>query len=77
MLLLATKNILGVALVAAELVLLFLPGQGLITILFGLMIMNYPGKFLLERWLVKRPGVLPTINWIRKKYDRDPLVVPA
>ena len=76
MLLLATKNILGVALVAAELVLLFLPGQGLITILFGLMIMNYPGKFLLERWLVKRPGVLQTINWIRKKYDRDPLVVP-
>jgi len=70
------KNFLGIILVWAGFLLLFLPGQGLVMILTGLMIMNYPGKFKLERWLIQRPYVLPSVNWLRKKYKHPPLRLP-
>ena len=72
-----TKNVLGATLVLAGIALLVLPGQGVITLLAGLMIMNYPGKFALERWLVRRPHVLPALNWLRARYGRPPLLPPA
>ena len=55
---------------------LFVPGQGLLTIIVGLTVMNYPGKFRLERWLVMRPRVLPALNWLRKRYGHPPLQDP-
>jgi hypothetical protein len=71
-----TKNLIGAVFVAAGLALLVLPGQGIITLLAGAVIMNYPGKFRFERWLVSRPRVLPALNWLRKKYGREPLLPP-
>ncbi|HRD19060.1 MAG TPA: hypothetical protein PLB60_08410, partial [Candidatus Marinimicrobia bacterium] len=50
--------------------LLFIPGQGILTILVGIILMNFPGKYRLERKLVQRPGVLQGINKIRKKFNR-------
>ena len=73
---LAVKNLIGAVLVFLGLLLLFLPGQGILTLLLGLMIMNYPGKFALERWLVMRPKVLPAINWLRERRDHLPLIDP-
>ncbi len=70
------KNVLGMILLGAGLLMLFMPGQGLITMLVGLMIMNYPGKHALERWLIQRPRVLPAVNWLRAKYGSPPLSVP-
>ncbi len=75
-LLLALKNTVGAALAIAGLLLLVLPGQGLITLLLGLMIMNYPGKYALERWLIQRPHVLPALNWLRERQDHPPLESP-
>ena len=54
---------------------LVLPGQGLLTILIGLAVMQFPGKFELERWLVTRKGVLEGINWLRQRSGRLPLEV--
>lgn len=71
--LVGAKNLLGAVLVLAGLVMLFTPGQGLITLFVGLMVMNYPGKFALERWLIRRPKVLPTLNWLRARYGQSPL----
>ena len=48
----------------------------LILLLVGLIIMNYPGKFELERWIILRPHVLPAINWLRTKYNHPPLLAP-
>ena len=45
------KNLLGAALVVLGLVMLFTPGQGLVTLLAGLLLMNFPGKYRLERRL--------------------------
>lgn len=71
------KNLLGVIFIAAGLVMLVLPGQGIITILIGVMLMNFPGKRILERRLVQQSAVLRTLNWIRAKADQPPLIVPT
>ena len=72
----ALRNLVGAALVCAGLVMLFTPGQGLLTLFAGLMLMNYPGKFALERWLVSRAGILGALNWIRRRRGRPPLQAP-
>lgn len=69
------KNISGGILLLAGLVMLFTPGQGLITLLTGIMIMNYPGKYKLERWLIIRFHLLTPINWYRARHDRKPLTI--
>lgn len=71
------KNLLGAILVSAGVLMLFVPGQGLLTILVGLMIMNYPGKFALERWLIGRPQILSAVNWLRARHGRPPLDPPG
>lgn len=76
-LLLATlKNLLGMALVATGVVLLVLPGQGILTILLGLGLMNFPGKYHLEQRLIRRPAVARSLNWLRRRYGKAPLSVP-
>jgi hypothetical protein len=66
------KNILGLLLVTLGLILLVTPGQGLLTLFIGLMLMNFPGKYRLERWLVGRPGVLNSLNWLRRRRGHPP-----
>jgi hypothetical protein len=70
------KNLLGLMLVLIGLLLLFLPGQGILTLIIGLTIMNYPGKFAFERWLVRRPRVLPALNWLRSRSGAPPFDDP-
>jgi hypothetical protein len=74
---LIVKNLLGMAFVVAGLIMLLLPGQGVLTILIGLTLMNFPGKHALERRIVQQPAVLRAINWIRAKAHRPALQVPA
>ena len=69
------KNILGVFFVLTGLILLLLPGQGLLSILIGVMLMNFPGKYKLERALIRQEKVLSTINWLRTKAHRPPLQI--
>ena len=70
------KNAIGAVLVIAGILMLVLPGQGLLTLAAGLMIMNYPGKYALEQWLIQRPYVLPSINRLRCRYQVAPLLAP-
>jgi hypothetical protein len=76
-LLLAGKNLLGAVLLVAGLVMLLVPGQGLLTIAVGLVLVDFPGKFRLERSLVRRRAVWQAINWLRKRLGREPLKRPA
>jgi len=52
---------------------LVLPGQGLLTILLGVTLVNFPGKYALERRIVSRPSVANTLNRIREAVGRNPL----
>jgi hypothetical protein len=70
------KNIVGGILLALGLLMLFTPGQGVLTILIGLMLMNFPGKYRLEIWLVRRPGVLRSLNWLRARRGAPPFRLP-
>ena len=73
--LLIAKNILGYIFIILGIAMLVLPGQGILTILIGIMFINFPGKYRLERWTVTRPPVLRTINRLRRNAGRQPLVV--
>ena len=70
------KNILGVILILAGIAMLVLPGQGLLAILLGVTLVNFPGKYALERRIVSRPAVARTLNRIRKSAGRSQLKMP-
>jgi len=67
------KNILGVVFVLAGLAMLILPGQGLLTILIGLFLSDFPGKRGLEKRLVRNKRISGAVNYIRKKGGKAPL----
>lgn len=69
------KNLLGYVLVLAGLLMLFLPGQGVVTILIGITLLDFPGKYRFERWVVSRGPVLRSINRLRKRAGRPPLLL--
>ena len=69
------KNIVVYILIIGGILMLVLPGQGLFTIIIGLMLSNYPGKYFIERKFIAIPSVLKTINWLRKKSNKPPLKV--
>jgi archaellum biogenesis protein FlaJ (TadC family) len=71
--LLVLKNILGIVLILAGMLMLVLPGQGLFTMFVGIMMMNFPGKYKLERWIVARGPILKSINWMRRQAGHEPL----
>lgn len=74
--LLVAKNLLGAVLVLGGLAMLVTPGQGVLSILIGLSLLDFPGKFWLERKIVCRRPVHRAINWIRHKGDREPMIIP-
>ncbi|GAB4191709.1 MAG: hypothetical protein Kow00105_05760 [Phycisphaeraceae bacterium] len=67
------KNVLGVILTVAGLAMLVLPGQGLLTLVVGLMLLDVPGKYRLECWLVSRPRISKAINWLRRRRGKPPI----
>ena len=70
------KNALGVTCILAGVAMLVLPGQGLLTIFFGILLLDFPGKYRLERWVVLRPGILSAINHVRARFGKPPLEAP-
>ena len=66
------RNALGLLLVAAGLAMLFMPGQGLLTVLIGVCVMDFPGKRGLLQRLVRGPKVQGALNWIRRKRGKEP-----
>lgn len=63
------RNLIGVLLILAGVAMLVLPGQGILTILAGLFIAKFPGKYKLERYIVCKPMVINSLNWIRRRQN--------
>jgi hypothetical protein len=74
--LVVAKNLLGIVLVCAGIAMLVLPGQGLLTLLVGLVLMDFPGKYAVEKRVVRQPGVLAAMNWLRRRAGHPPLDPP-
>ena len=70
------KNVFGWALILAGIAMLLLPGQGVLSILIGATLANFPGKYVLERRLVRRPAVSRSLNQIRARVNKPPLDLP-
>ena len=69
------KNVVGFVLLAAGIAMLVLPGQGILTMLIGISLVDFPGKRQLERKLIGQPAILNTINKVREKFGQPPLTV--
>jgi hypothetical protein len=69
------KNAAGLGLVLFGLLLSVpgVPGQGLLTILLGLILLDLPGKRSLERWILRRPAIHGRVNRLRHRFGRPPL----
>jgi len=69
------KNLAGLLLVIAGIAMLIGPGQGILTILIGLILMDIPGKRPLEARLIRRPAILSSVNKLRARYNKPPLLM--
>lgn len=72
---LVIKNTVGAVFLATGFIMLFLPGQGLLTMLIGISFIDFPNKRALEARIIGRPTLLNTINAIRRKFNRCPLIL--
>jgi hypothetical protein len=72
------RNVAGVVLIGVGLVLSVpgVPGQGLLTVLTGIVLVDFPGRRSVELALVRRRGVLPALNRLRARFNRPPLRPP-
>ncbi|MBA2487639.1 MAG: hypothetical protein H0V35_16380 [Nitrospira sp.] len=69
------KNLVGAIFLVAGFLMLFLPGQGVLTMLIGLSLIEFPGKRRMEAKIVGQSTVLSTINAMRAKFDKPPLII--
>jgi len=70
--LLTLQNMLGIVLVVAGVAMLFLPGQGVLTILIGLLLLSLPGKRRMVHSIACRRSVCRPLNWLRQKRGHAP-----
>lgn len=68
------KILAGIFLLICGVVMLVLPGQGLLTILLGLSLIPFPGKHKLEQNLLARKSIRSSLNWIRTKANKEPFI---
>lgn len=71
----AVKNTLGLTLICAGIIMLITPGQGLLSILAGVFISDFPGKKSFEHWLVLKPSIKNSLNWIRRKQNCEEFII--
>jgi len=71
------KNLFGVFLILLGIVLSLpgVPGQGILTILLGIIMLDIPGKRPLEAKIIQRPAVLSAANKLRLRWGKPPLIL--
>lgn len=71
------KNVVGFVFLLAGFLMLFLPGQGLLTMLIGISFLDFPNKRNLEARIIGQPLLLNAINTIRHKFNKLPLTLSS
>lgn len=69
------KNAVGAIFLFAGFLMLFLPGQGVLTMLIGISMLDFPGKRTVEAKLIGQPTVLSVVNSMRQKFNKPPLLL--
>lgn len=70
------RNGAGIVVIAAGIAMLVLPGQGVLTIVVGLSLIDMPFKRRVLQYLLKDRHVRGTLNWIRRRFHRPPFKFP-
>ena len=68
------RYILGTLLLLAGILMLFLPGQGLLTMILGISLLDFPGKRRAVDAFLHRHAVQHGLNWIREKTRKEPFI---
>jgi hypothetical protein len=68
------KNLLGGTLILAGAAMIPLPGQGILTMIVGLSLVDLPGKHHLLRAMGSQPKILRSLNWMRNKLGKPPFL---
>ena len=71
-----SRALLGCLVTLLGLVMLVIPGPGIIMLLLGISIAEFPGKNRLLIYLATRPNVLSSLNWMRKRHGKPPFIHP-
>lgn len=69
------KNIVGILLISSGMIMLFTPGQGILTLIMGIILTDMPYKYKIEQWIIKKTKILHLINRLRKKAKKDPFIL--
>jgi hypothetical protein len=75
-LLVAARNAVGWPLLLLGIAMLVLPGQGLLTILVAVALVDFPGKRRVELALVREKHLHRGIDWLRRRAGVAPLLIP-
>ncbi len=76
MLLRILRYSVGVFLISAGILMLFLPGQGLLTIIIGIALLDFPAKRALTGRILSCQKIQKSLNWIREKGAKSPFTFP-
>ena len=70
------KNALGVLLLILGFIMLFIPGQGILTMLFGIGLLDFPRKKELQFKIARSPKVHRSLDWLRRKANKPVFDLP-
>jgi len=70
------KNLTGLLLLFVGIALLFMPGQGLLTIILSLVLLDFPGKWKLQKSIIRRKKIADALNWVRRRGGKRELIIP-
>jgi hypothetical protein len=73
---LVVKNLVGIVLIVLGLAMLVLPGQGLITLIVGIILTDIPGERQAFLFVLRRTPVLKGMNWLRERKGIPPFQLP-
>ena len=68
------RYFMGSLLLFAGILMLFLPGQGLLTMILGISLLDFPGKRTLIDWVLHFHPIQNGLNWIREKGTKSPFL---
>jgi len=73
----AIKNVVGVGLVVLGLVMSLpgVPGQGLLTMFMGVVLLDLPGKRAFERRIIATPAIFHACNRLRQRFGKEPFTL--
>lgn len=71
------RTLLGLMLIIFGILMIFTPGPGLVALVLGLCVSDFPGKHRILQRLICQPNVFKALNWLRAKADKPPFLRPS